>query len=73
MEWISIAANNVHLDSKRILLLEGLSKQEYKFPENYSNRVVSLNQQTYTLLASIGAWKHIEATRFSPVKKMQVK
>ncbi|XP_011874711.1 PREDICTED: ubiquinone biosynthesis monooxygenase COQ6 isoform X2 [Vollenhovia emeryi] len=65
-------ANNRRLAGKRILLLEGNVKQEYTPPEQYSNRVVALNQQTRTLLSSIGAWKHIEAIRCSPVQRMQV-
>ncbi|XP_012149973.2 ubiquinone biosynthesis protein COQ6, mitochondrial isoform X1 [Megachile rotundata] len=65
-------ANNRRLENKRVLLLEGGKKFEYKFPEKYSNRVVALNQQTRTLLSSIGAWQHIEATRYCAVRKMQV-
>ncbi|XP_012535074.2 ubiquinone biosynthesis monooxygenase COQ6, mitochondrial [Monomorium pharaonis] len=65
-------ANNRRLAGKRILLLENSTKHEYTPPEQYSNRVVALNQQTRTLLSSIGAWKHIEAVRCSPVRKMQV-
>ncbi|KYN27226.1 Putative ubiquinone biosynthesis monooxygenase COQ6 [Trachymyrmex cornetzi] len=65
-------ANNRRLAGKKILLLEGNAKQEYIPQEQYSNRVVVLNQQTRTLLSSIGAWKHIEAVRYSPVRKMQV-
>lgn len=66
------AACNQILESKKVLLLEGSSKKDYTLPEKYSNRVVALNQQTHTLMSSIGAWKHIESARFSPVKKMQV-
>ncbi|XP_025993272.1 ubiquinone biosynthesis monooxygenase COQ6, mitochondrial [Solenopsis invicta] len=65
-------ANNRRLASKKVLLLEGNAKQEYTPQEQYSNRVVALNQQTRTLLSSIGAWKHIEAVRCSPVRRMQV-
>ncbi|XP_011057251.1 PREDICTED: ubiquinone biosynthesis monooxygenase COQ6 [Acromyrmex echinatior] len=65
-------ANNRRLADKKILLLENNAKQEYTPQEKYSNRVVALNQQTRTLLSSIGAWKHIEAIRYSPVQKMQV-
>ncbi|OXU21307.1 hypothetical protein TSAR_001509 [Trichomalopsis sarcophagae] len=65
-------ANNRRLESKRILLLEGGSKFKYEPKEQYSNRVVALNKQTRVLLSSIGAWKHIEAVRFTPVRKMQV-
>ncbi|XP_011696914.1 PREDICTED: ubiquinone biosynthesis monooxygenase COQ6 isoform X1 [Wasmannia auropunctata] len=65
-------ANNRRLAGKKILLLEGSPKQEYTPQEQYSNRVVALNQQTRTLLSSIGAWKHIEAVRCSPVRRMQV-
>ncbi|XP_018310789.1 ubiquinone biosynthesis monooxygenase COQ6, mitochondrial [Mycetomoellerius zeteki] len=65
-------ANNQKLAGKKILLLEGNVKQEYTPQEQYSNRVVALNQQTRTLLSSIGAWKHIEAVRYSPVRQMQV-
>lgn len=60
------------LESKKIVLLEGRKKSEYKQNENYSNRVVALNQQTRTLLSSIGAWKHIENNRYCSVRKMQV-
>lgn len=67
-----ISANNQKLAGKKILLLEGNVKQEYTPQEQYSNRVVALNQQTRTLLSSIGAWKHIEAVRYSPVRQMQV-
>ncbi|XP_071650284.1 ubiquinone biosynthesis monooxygenase COQ6, mitochondrial [Temnothorax longispinosus] len=65
-------ANNQRLANKKILLLEGNTKQEYTPQEQYSNRVVALNQQTRILLSSIGAWKHIEAIRCSPVRRMQV-
>lgn len=67
-----VSANNRILDTKNILLLEGGKKHDYQVREKYSNRVVALNQQTRTLLSSIGAWKHIEAVRYTPVKKMQV-
>lgn len=67
-----IAANNRKLENKKILLLEGSSEHKYTPNERYSNRVVALNQQTRTLLSSIGAWKHIEAVRYTPVRKMQV-
>ncbi|XP_076284466.1 ubiquinone biosynthesis protein COQ6, mitochondrial [Lasioglossum baleicum] len=65
-------ANNRKLECKNILLLEGSNKVEYKLQEQYSNRVVALNQQTRTLLSSIGAWQHIEAVRYCPVRKMQI-
>ncbi|KAG7204077.1 hypothetical protein KM043_001928 [Ampulex compressa] len=65
-------ANNRRLENKRILLLEGGGKQKYVSQEKYSNRVVALNQQTRTLLSSIGAWQHIEAVRYAPIRKMQV-
>lgn len=65
-------AGNRSIQSKRILLLEGGTKQQYKQNENYSNRVLSLNQHTRTLLSSIGVWKNIEAHRLAPVRKMQV-
>ncbi|XP_047353023.1 ubiquinone biosynthesis monooxygenase COQ6, mitochondrial isoform X2 [Vespa velutina] len=65
-------ANNRWLESKKVLLLEGGNKHEYKSEEKYSNRVVALNQQTRTLLSSMGAWQHIEAVRCCPVKMMQV-
>ncbi|EZA55835.1 Ubiquinone biosynthesis monooxygenase COQ6 [Ooceraea biroi] len=65
-------ANNRRLEGKRVLLLEGSPKEEYTPQEKYSNRVVALNQQTRTLLSSFGAWKHIEAVRCCPVRKMQV-
>lgn len=65
-------ANNRKLECKKILLLESGKQFEYKFQEEYSNRVVALNQQTRTLLSSIGAWQHIAATRYSTVQKMQV-
>nr|XP_012230961.1 PREDICTED: ubiquinone biosynthesis monooxygenase COQ6-like [Linepithema humile] len=60
-------ANNRRLEDKKVLLLEGSAKKEYKLQEQYSNRVVALNQETRTLLSSLGVWKHIEATRFCPV------
>ncbi|XP_066598768.1 ubiquinone biosynthesis monooxygenase COQ6, mitochondrial-like isoform X2 [Prorops nasuta] len=65
------AANNRRLESTNILLLEGSSDNKYTLPHNYSNRVVALNQQTRILLSSIGAWQHIEASRYCPVHKMQ--
>nr|XP_033328232.1 ubiquinone biosynthesis monooxygenase COQ6, mitochondrial isoform X2 [Megalopta genalis] len=65
-------ANNRKLECKHILLLESSNKSEYKSQEHYSNRVVALNQQTRTLLSSIGSWQHIEAVRYCPVRKMQV-
>ncbi|XP_032667953.1 ubiquinone biosynthesis monooxygenase COQ6, mitochondrial [Odontomachus brunneus] len=65
-------ANNRRLEAKKVLLLEGSDKHEYTPQEQYSNRVVALNQQTRILLSSLGAWQHIEAVRYCPVKKMQV-
>ncbi|XP_012285283.1 ubiquinone biosynthesis monooxygenase COQ6, mitochondrial [Orussus abietinus] len=65
-------ANNRQLESKRILLLEGGKPHSYVPREKYSNRVVALNQQTRLLLSSIGAWQHIEAVRYAPVRKMQI-
>lgn len=67
-----VPANNQRLAGKKILLLESNAELKYIPQEQYSNRVVALNQQTRTLLSSIGAWKHIEAIRCSPVQKMQV-
>ncbi|XP_031774078.1 ubiquinone biosynthesis monooxygenase COQ6, mitochondrial isoform X1 [Apis florea] len=65
-------ANNRKLECKKILLLESNKQHEYKSQEKYSNRVVALNKQTRCLLSSIGAWQHIEAIRYSTVRKMQV-
>ncbi|KAJ8674353.1 hypothetical protein QAD02_005615 [Eretmocerus hayati] len=65
-------ANNKRLASKKILLLEGSGKHHYEVKENYSNRVVALNKHTRTLLSNIGAWKHIESVRATPVRKMQI-
>ncbi|XP_015119994.1 ubiquinone biosynthesis monooxygenase COQ6, mitochondrial [Diachasma alloeum] len=65
-------AKNRCFEGKKIVLLEGSQKHKYVKKENYSNRVIALNKQTRTLLSSVGAWKHIEATRFTPVRKMQV-
>ncbi|XP_031825655.1 ubiquinone biosynthesis protein COQ6, mitochondrial [Nomia melanderi] len=65
-------ANNRRLECRKVLLLEGSNKVTYQPQEQYSNRVVALNQQTRTLLSSIGAWQHIEAIRHCPVRKMQV-
>ncbi|EFN75738.1 ubiquinone biosynthesis monooxygenase COQ6, mitochondrial isoform X3 [Harpegnathos saltator] len=65
-------ANNRRLEGKKVLLLEGSNKHEYTSQQQYSNRVVALNQQTRILLSSLGAWQHIEAVRYCPVKKMQV-
>ncbi|XP_070167133.1 ubiquinone biosynthesis monooxygenase COQ6, mitochondrial [Polyergus mexicanus] len=64
--------NNRRLEGKTVLLLESSAKQEYTPQEQYSNRVVALNQQTRILLSSLGAWQHIEAVRYCPVQKMQV-
>lgn len=65
-------ANNRILESTKVLLLEGSGKHKYTPQEQYSNRVVALNQQTRTLLSSLGAWQHIEAVRYCPIRKMQV-
>ncbi|CAK9809070.1 Ubiquinone biosynthesis monooxygenase COQ6, mitochondrial [Anthophora plagiata] len=65
-------ANNRKLECKKVLLLESGKKLEDKPQKQYSNRVVALNQQTYILLSSIGAWQHIEAARYCAVQKMQV-
>ncbi|XP_033228541.1 ubiquinone biosynthesis monooxygenase COQ6, mitochondrial [Belonocnema kinseyi] len=65
-------ANNKTLESKSVLLLEGGNKHKYEPSERYSNRVVALNQQSRTLLSSIGAWRHVEEVRYTPVRKMQV-
>lgn len=67
-----VSGNNRRLEGKKVLLLESSAKQEYTPQEQYSNRVVALNQQTRTLLSSLGAWQHIEAVRYCPVRKMQV-
>ncbi|XP_063985532.1 ubiquinone biosynthesis monooxygenase COQ6, mitochondrial [Diachasmimorpha longicaudata] len=65
-------AKNRCFEGKKIVLVEGSGKLKYVQKENYSNRVVALNKQTRTLLSSIGVWKHIDAARFTPVRKMQV-
>ncbi|XP_061931464.1 ubiquinone biosynthesis monooxygenase COQ6, mitochondrial isoform X3 [Apis cerana] len=65
-------ANNRKLECKKILLLESNKQHKYKSQEKYSNRVVALNKQTRCLLSSIGAWQHIEAIRYSTVRKMQI-
>ncbi|XP_023246748.1 ubiquinone biosynthesis monooxygenase COQ6, mitochondrial [Copidosoma floridanum] len=65
-------ANNKRLQDKKILLLERGKHQTFVPKEQYSNRVVALNKHTRILLSSIGVWRHIQAVRFTPVKKMQV-
>ncbi|XP_050296449.1 ubiquinone biosynthesis monooxygenase COQ6, mitochondrial isoform X2 [Anthonomus grandis grandis] len=63
---------NKKLTEKKILLLEASKNKPWTLPEKYSNRVVSLNPGTRTLLNSIGAWKNIEKSRFATVKRLQV-
>ncbi|XP_060524848.1 ubiquinone biosynthesis monooxygenase COQ6, mitochondrial [Cylas formicarius] len=63
---------NSRLANKKVLLLEGSSKKHWKLPENYSNRVVSINPGTHKLLNDIGAWKFIEKLRFTAVKRLEV-
>ena len=59
------------LENKRILLLESSSRKKLNL-KDYSLRVCALNPGSKSLLQSLGAWQHIEATRCAPVKKMQV-
>ncbi|XP_023313056.1 ubiquinone biosynthesis monooxygenase COQ6, mitochondrial-like [Anoplophora glabripennis] len=63
---------NAKLANKHILLLEAGKQKVWSLPEKYSNRVVSINPGTYKLLNYIGAWKHIEASRYAAVKRLQV-
>ncbi|XP_011505324.1 PREDICTED: putative ubiquinone biosynthesis monooxygenase COQ6 [Ceratosolen solmsi marchali] len=65
-------ANNKCLQSKKILLLEAGNKQKYVSNDQYSNRVVALNKYSKLLLSNIGAWKHIQSHRFTPIVKMQI-
>ncbi|EFX69092.1 hypothetical protein DAPPUDRAFT_217996 [Daphnia pulex] len=59
------------LANKRILLLESSNKKQLKL-DSYNLRVSALNPGSKSLLESLGAWQHIEKTRFGSVKKMQV-
>ncbi len=59
------------LANKRILLLESSNKKQLKL-DSYNLRVSALNPGSKSLLESLGAWQHIENTRFGSVKKMQV-
>lgn len=63
---------NTVLSNKRILLLESSKEKQWKLPDKYSNRVVSLNPGTFKLLNDIDVWKHIKNARFSTVKRLQV-
>lgn len=65
-------ARNPMLSGKKILLIEGSPKKEWKLQQKYSNRVSSLNEATKQLLTSIGAWKHMQDLRFKHVKTMKV-
>lgn len=67
-----VLGKNNRLSDKRILLLEGSKKKEWKLPQHYSNRVSSLNQATCNLLNDIGVWSHIQSTRYGIVKEMQI-
>lgn len=59
------------LASKKILLLESSSQKQLTLA-SYNARVSALNHGSKSLLESLGAWQHIEKTRFASIKKMQV-
>ncbi|XP_066249097.1 ubiquinone biosynthesis monooxygenase COQ6, mitochondrial-like [Euwallacea similis] len=63
---------NPKLSNKKILLLEASKSKPWNSPEEYSNRVVSINPGTQNLLNQIGAWNFIEKNRFATVKRLQV-
>ncbi|KAF5308215.1 hypothetical protein FQR65_LT06395 [Abscondita terminalis] len=63
---------NTKLNGHSILLLESGKPRSYVLEEKYSNRVSSINLNTYNLLNKIGAWKHIADVRCSQVTNMQV-
>ncbi|XP_072313318.1 ubiquinone biosynthesis monooxygenase COQ6, mitochondrial [Eucyclogobius newberryi] len=62
-----------NLESKKILLLDaGHKKVMDSVPDTFSTRVSSISPGSATLLAGVGAWKHITNLRCNPYKKMQV-
>ncbi|XP_001357480.2 ubiquinone biosynthesis monooxygenase COQ6, mitochondrial [Drosophila pseudoobscura] len=66
-------AKNDTLADKRVLLLEGAGEfKGFDASSPYQNRVSAINRNSIELFKSIGAWSHIETTRFKPVKQMQV-
>ncbi|XP_071453969.1 ubiquinone biosynthesis monooxygenase COQ6, mitochondrial [Hetaerina americana] len=63
---------NPKLSNHKILLLEESAEKTWELKPEYSNRVSALGSNSKAFLDSIGAWSHIEQSRFKEVKKMQV-
>ncbi|XP_070576864.1 ubiquinone biosynthesis monooxygenase COQ6, mitochondrial-like [Ptychodera flava] len=61
-------------EGKKVLLLEASPARiiSDQLPENYSNRVCSLNPGTVEFLKDIGAWQYITKMRVNSYKRMQV-
>ncbi|XP_045538002.1 ubiquinone biosynthesis monooxygenase COQ6, mitochondrial [Papilio machaon] len=60
------------LSNLKVLLLEGSPSQRFELKQEYSNRVVALNQNTKSLMKSLQVWEHVEKMRLQPVRYMQV-
>lgn len=72
--FVNFSGKDPKLGNKKILMLEGSAKRAFQVkPKRYSNRVVSLNSGTRNFFERIGVWQHIEAGRYSTVKKLQVR
>lgn len=69
---LSFPAKNSLLSNLRVLLLEASPKSNYQLRQEYSNRVVALNQNTKALMNSLNIWQHVENMRLQPVRYMQV-
>ncbi|CAB3245959.1 unnamed protein product [Arctia plantaginis] len=60
------------LSNLKVLLLESSPSKKTEISQEYSNRVVALNQNTKSLMQSLNIWKHVEKIRLQPVRYMQV-
>ncbi|XP_030380642.1 ubiquinone biosynthesis monooxygenase COQ6, mitochondrial [Scaptodrosophila lebanonensis] len=66
-------AKNKTLADKKVLLLEGAPEfKGFDGKGPYHNRVSAINSNSIQLFKAIDAWSHIEASRYKPVKQMQV-
>ncbi|KPI92350.1 Putative ubiquinone biosynthesis monooxygenase COQ6 [Papilio xuthus] len=68
----SIGGKKALLSNLKVLLLEGSPSQKFELKQEYSNRVVALNQNTKSLMKSLQVWEHVEKMRLQPVRYMQV-
>jgi len=60
-----------YLSNMKFLLVESSKPKKLDLDAGYNIRVCALNPGSKTLLESLGAWKHIEAARYCPVRKIR--